>query len=177
MSGVIDRLIKSETKAIENSLDMLEYYFESLVCDENLVLKNFLTSYKPSNVISIMFADSDYESEEAAEILNQLGEKVLTDLLYKHSFYKNDQDIYHEHWNDLLTINLEEYESQIDIERCDENNDYIELLKLHADGYKSIQVSDEIISVFVICDIGIVRMKLDVEAFEKSLNKITKEAV
>lgn len=161
IAQAIKFLTEREEKYFADNPDCLAFCVEDAPVED--LIENFVRNYQESNVVYTICFDPSYRNSTAENILSILGEEKLGTLLQEHSYITQDYDMYRDHWNDLTSITLDNYESQIDI---DEDSEHYELFKgsEHDRGSRGI-------SIWVYVSVGMLRLKLDVENFEKALKE------
>jgi|TARA_Y100000296_G_C5180060_1_gene263695 hypothetical protein len=143
----------------DHTPDWLTEYFHDYWNDNDSIIENFIRNYRPSNVHMIINFDSNYESDDAKFIVETIGSDRVADLIKKNIFTSSDNDIYREHWNDIASDNWSEYETQVDRDNDDPIlKEYFDLINSDHDWFY--------------VDLGMVRAKLDVENFDKTISKI-----
>jgi len=161
MGQVIELLRDREELYFRDNPDCLAFYVEDAPVED--LIENFVRNYQESNVVCTINFDPNYKNSTAENILSILGEEKLGTLLREHSYIKRDDDLYREHWNDLTSIVLDDYESQIDI---DEDHEFYSVFKGTEHDAGKYGVSFD-----VYIYVGMLRLKLDVENFEKALKE------
>lgn len=148
-------LIEAEENMIIENIEAYDWLIEHTIEDQDTVLDNFKRNYKPSDVHSIV-QFGGYVSSEAEAIIEALGEEETYNLILKHLDITQDHDLYHEHWNDIGSEDWSEYEVQVDLDSDHEH-------------HQAFIDAGEETTFWGFASLGMVRYKLDAEAFEKAL--------
>lgn len=159
LEDIKNEYLENEEQMIIENIDQYEWLIEHTIENREEVLNNFIRNYKTTNTHCII-SFSEYESPEAEYILNRLGKEATIDLVLEHIFVSQDYDMYREHWNDIASVQWDEYEVQIDIDSDDPN-----FTAFDGTEYES----HDGVSFFGYVSLGMVRYKLDTESFEKTL--------
>lgn len=177
INKVLAEINEAEEQSLIDNIDVLDWAFDGIENDQ--LLDAFVRNFKETGVVCIYNFNNDYESDIAKDIIRDLGEDKVAELLRKHSYVKQDYDMYHEHWNDLASHQLDEYEAQIDLD--DSHPDFALLVEASEfkstdfDYWSSVQHYDSAyVTITTLVSLGMVRLKIDVEQFELEVAKLLK---